>query len=439
MPTEVWRLVFYPKSRTALAESGNGLHEPFLQRAADSGAEPASSHALAAFLTMRLVDQFATDRPSPPEDALAYQVRATRDFIKGLQSPSVESNHLYEIVRVAAGIGAFRKARLLWPPLLAFAYWLEQELRLEEALDVLRTGLCLGTDGATESEIAAHLQLGRVFRLAGRFEQAHDSYAAASRLAARAGDGHSVLLSRIGRGLVAQQVGNLPEAERLIHGVLDEAKRTGDRDAEARACHDLAVTHAFMGREASAVEHSFQAFKLYEQRPQRTRALGDTGIMLKELGHYSAAKRALLHCVELEPPPELRVRALVELMELGAYMQDRLAFERWRRELAERYEQLPPDEQVEYEIKLGYGLAMFDRGPEGVKHLEQAVALAEQYGLGERLFRAESLLKEVRDDEERALAAPPAETEPAPELRPTIEALEALAATGRGGPQKEQD
>jgi hypothetical protein len=121
-------------------------------------------------------------------------------------------------------------------------------------------------------------------------------------------------------------------------------------------------------------------------------------------------------------------------MELGAYMQDRLAFERWRRELAECAEQLPPDEQVEYEMKLGYGLTTFDRGPEGEKHLEQAVALAQRYGFGERLFRAESLLREVREEGERAPAAPPAETEPAPELRPTIKALEALAVPNRGGP-----
>ncbi len=408
----------------------NGLHEPFLQRAADSDTEPSSTHALGAFLTMRLVDQFTADRSPPQSDALAYQIRATSDFVHDLHPPTVEGNHLLEIVRVAHGVGEAGTARVLWPPLLAFAYWLEQQLRLPEAHDVLETGLRLCDGQVGEEEVAAHLQLGRVLRLSGRFPESRESYAKAGRLASRLGDTHSTLLSRIGQAIVVRYLGNLPESERMLRAVLRDARRGGDADAEARACHDLSGTHYFMGRLSSAVQLAFEAFRLYDQQAQRTRALSDVGMFLKELGHYMAAKRALLLVLEYDPPPESRTRAVVELLDLAALTQDRLSFERWRREASGMYQHLPSDERVEFEIKLGCGLASFERRAEGEEHLRRAIALAEEAGLGEQVFRAETLLQEVRESRDKPwpAAALPAEVEPAPELRTTIESLEALAS-----------
>ncbi len=176
MRTEAPRLVPVPSPQLPLTENESGLHEPFLRRAADTGADPSSGYALAAFITMRMVDQFTAGRPAPHADALAYQVRATREFLNGLKPPTVESNHLSQIVRVSAGIGTSDKARLLWPPLLAFAYWLEKDLGLGEALDVLHTGLQLSGQDTGEEDVAAQLQLGRVLRLSGRFSESAAAY-----------------------------------------------------------------------------------------------------------------------------------------------------------------------------------------------------------------------------------------------------------------------
>jgi tetratricopeptide (TPR) repeat protein len=406
----------------------NGLHEPFLQRAADADAETSSSYALGAFLTMRLVDQFTRDHTQPA--ALAYQIRATTDFLRELHPPTVESNHLLEVVRVAEGVRDSGNVRLLWPPLLAFAFWLENQLRLAEALDVLETGIRLSDDAAGEEEVAAHLQLGRVLRLSGRYDESLESYAAGGRFASRLGDTHSALLSRIGQANVKRFLGNLPESESTLQAVRCDARKLGDTDAEARACHDLAVAHETMGRTSSAVQLAFEAFGLYGQQIQKVRALADVGMFLKELGHYTAAKRALMLVLEADAPPESQTRMAVELLDLAALMQDRLAFERWRRAAQEYYDQLPVDERVEFEIKLGYGLASFERRAEGEEHLRRAIALAEAAGLGEQIFRAESFLRELQESYGKPLhaAAPPAEVEPTPELRTTIESLEELAS-----------
>ena len=408
----------------------SNLHEPFLRRAEDSSDESSNGHALGAFLTLRMVDQFGAQRETSHTDAIAYQIRATKHFLNDLRPVNVEAKHLQEIVRVADAILKSGKVRVLWPPLLAFAYWLEQELRLEEALDVLDSTIALSDGREGEEEVATFLQRGRVLRMLGRFERARESYGTAGELAIRLEDMHSELLSRIGRANVSQKLGNLPESEHMLRAVMDDSRRLGDRDAEARACHDLSVTRFLMHHTLSAVQLAFRAFHLYEQPTQRARAIGDTGVFLKELGHYSAAKQALLLAFDGDPWPELQARFTVELMHLSALMQDRVSFERWRRDLDERCETLPPDEQVEFEIKLGYGLAAFGQKAEGEKHLEHAIGVAQQHALGEQVFRAEALLRELRECREQSLPATalPAEVQPAPELAATIQSLEALRA-----------
>ena len=408
----------------------SNLHEPFLQRAEDSSDKSPNGHALGAFLTLRMVDQFGAQRETSHADAITYQIRATKRFLNDLRPVNVEAKHLQEIVRVADAILKSGKVRVLWPPLLAYAYWLEQHLRLAEALDALETTLELSDGHATDEEIATHLQLGRVLRLSGRFDDSRESYARAGYLAASVGDTHSELLSRIGAAFVLLRVGNLLESQRMLRAVLQEAQQLADRDAEARASHDLAVALHHLGRSGEAVPLAYRAFELYDQPTQRIRALNDTGQFLKQLGHYCAAKDALTTVLKWNPPPELRHRAAVELLEVSALIQDRITFERLRRELDASYDRLPIDERVEYEMLLGTGLAAFDLPGEGEAHLGRAVALAEQHGLGAQLFRAEAALREVREcrAHPEGSTAPAREPIPGPEMQTTIQRLEALRA-----------
>ncbi len=415
------------RATTAGVDVVSNLHEPFLQRAATASTDQSGSgHALGAFLTLRLVDQFFGALYDGHADALAYQTQATRDFLRELHPHTVETNHLLEIVRVADGVRASGSVRLMFPPLLAFAYWLEQELRLDESLDVLAATLQLSSGVEGEEEVSANLQRGRVLRLLGRFREATDAYAWGGQVASRLGDRHSELLSRIGRAIVLQKTGNLPESERVLRQVRAEAKQSGDRDAEARACHDLAVALRHMNRGDEAAPLAFRAYQLYEQPIQRMRALSDTGEILKAMGHYGAAKDAFLSVMRSEPPAEIRLRTGVELLELSALLQDRVSFERWRRDVGAHYHRLPADELVAYELKLGMGLASFEQEAEGKRHIERAMVLAEQSGQGQWVFRAEAALEEMQQRRTECVprAAPVAE----PELRTTIESLRALYA-----------
>ncbi len=385
------------------------LHEPFLERAAAKESATSANIGLGAFLTLRLADHFSEDDWEDRSDALAYQVDATHAFLHDLQPREREVAHLLEIVLLARSAHRKRLPKLLWPALLAFAYWLEEQLRLREALDVLDTALQLRDEMGCHDEAATHLQRARVLRLTARLDEAQESYRTARKTASRIGDTHSEHLSWIGEGVVLQKRGNLPESERILRGVVSRAQQSGDRDAEARARHDLSATLFFAGRVKEAVPYAFQAYELYDHPHRRARALGDTGSYLKELGLYRAAKQAFSAVLVDNPTQGLHRTMLLELLELSALNKDRLTFERLRRQLEKLFDELLPDDQVDFELKAGQGLLLFDQSEAAIQRLERAVELAARFKLGERLFRAETVLETARECRE---------TKPAPATLP---------------------
>ncbi len=407
------------------------LHEPFLARAADSDSQGPASNGLGAFLTLRLIDQFAADQQKINRDATTYQIKATREFLDDIYPCTPEVSHLRELVRVAATAIAENERRLLFAPLLAFAYWLEQELRLEEALDVLSTALRLSDGRDGEEEVAAHLNHARLLRLRGDFVAARASYQRSGQMAAKLGDDHSVLLSQIGHAVVLQRVGNLPESERVLRDVLERARSLRDADAEARACHDLAATLYFAGRVEQAIPLTFRAYELHQSPVRRARALGDTGTMLKEIGCYRAARHALYVVLSNHPPAEVRTNTVLELLELSAIARDRVSFERWRQDLMQLRPNLTSEQLVDLELKLGTGFAHFGRLARAEEHLQNALRLAEEYGMGERIFHCERRLQELEERRAAPAAAaalPPDQQNSEPSVLDTIARLDSLAA-----------
>jgi tetratricopeptide (TPR) repeat protein len=236
-------------------------------------------------------------------------------------------------------------------------------------------------------------------------DEATRSYAAGGELARRIGDRHSERLSRIGRAIVLQKLGNLPESEKMLREVLADASRDGDRDAEARSRHDLAATLSHQGRAAEAVPLVYQAFCLYERVLDRQRALSDLGMALKRLGHYRAAEDAFHVVLSCQGSPVIRVNTMLELLEISAATRNRVSFERWRRDLGALEESMPPEVRVEYEIELGRGFAAFGQLQRGAGYLEAAIRRAEGHKLNECLFRAEAALNGLAKQPE-----PPTET-----------------------------
>ena len=391
-------------------QPGSWLHEAFLARAADPGNEE-GRHALGAFLTLRLADRFdPADAPQPL--ALAYQVRATRDYLADLEPQNVEANHLLQVVRMADAVQQGGTRAILWPPLLAYANWLEQELRLGEALDAVETALRLDDGTAPTEGIAALLQRARIMRLLGRLDEAGESYESARVRAVARDDTHSELLGRIGQAIVMRQKGNLSGSEKALAKILQDGQALGDQDAQARAHHDLGAAYNTMGRGREAIRHLYLAFELYERKDDRLRALSDVGEALKRLGAYEAAKDAFSLALAQDRNSQQRAAAMTALVELSGLMGDRVSFEKWHRELRGIEDQLPAIVRVDLQLALGTGYREFGQISKARKHVQRGLHLAEESQLNELVFAAERALQGLQDLPEGArptLAAPPGE------------------------------
>ena len=407
------------------------LHEAFLERAADPE-NGSGGQALGAFLTMRLVDHFAVDGHSHHE-ALEYQARSTADFLRNLHPQNSDVAQLREIARIAQAALDSGKRRLVWSPMLAYAYWLEQQLRFEEALDVLETALRLSDGRDAEDELAAFYHRGRVLRKSSRYDEATASYTAAGEAAMRMGNKHMEFRSRIGNAIVLEKIGNLPEAAQVLDSVIEEAITANDSDAEARARHDLANTLMMMNHPAKAIPVAYRAYELYEPQQQRLRALSDLGMAFKMMGDLAAAEDAFGIVLDAEVcTVEIRINVMLELLHVAALTGNRMGFARWQRALSELEARMIPDARTDFDLKLGIGFAVFGNRSRARQLLEAAVARAEEHHLNAYLFQAEAELKRL--DEEPELEPDEAPTAPTAaqdeETRQVADRLRALRGGG---------
>src|ERR1043166_7237651 len=153
-------------------------HAVFLQRVTD---EPATSPEVrlgqGAFLALRFVDLLAPDREPPAPDVFRYQWAATERYCAELSGEGTEASHLSCIVRATGDAHRTGEFHLIAPALFAYALYLEHEMQLEEAEDVLQTMISLGQERLQPSDtISAWLRLGRVRRMQANWESALAAY-----------------------------------------------------------------------------------------------------------------------------------------------------------------------------------------------------------------------------------------------------------------------
>src|SRR2546429_4498697 len=382
-------------------------HAIFLQRV--SGPQGATSLEArlgqGAFLALRLVDLLAPDRPHVSEDAFRYQWVATDRFCAELRAAATEGAHVHGIAESSADAQRLGDIRLVAPALFAYAHFLEEELRLDEAIDVLTTLLVVVASRlSAQDAVAARLRLARVHRKLNRFDEAEAAYAEAGEMASAAGDRYSALLARIGLANTILGRGNLAEAQRRLEGVLADARAVGERDAEARAEQGIAAALYYMGQSVEAVPHARRAFELYEEEESRMRCLNDVGLMLLTLGDAIGAERALTEVVRRGGTQDNTDNALIELMHCASYRRDHVGFARWRERCEQHVADMPPNILADFYLKQGIGQARFGRFPRAAHLMKQALEIAAAAELHEFEFRIERILGGLADCE-RALAA----------------------------------
>ena len=391
-------------------------HAVFLRRLAGARSATSGDARLGngAFLALRLVDRLGPGRGAAHADVFRYQHAATERACRELPGDCTETSHLTGVVRAAADAFQEHDARIVVPALLAYAHYLEDELRLEEALDVLDSLLGIADERLASSDaIAAQLRIGRVNRKLNRFDEADARYGVAAQLACATGDVHSAFLSRVGRALAVQTRGNLAAAEQSFRDIATEARAAAEQEIEAHAEHALGTTLFLRGQIAEAIVHVWRGFELYGDDASQLRTLNDLGVMFLALGRVRDAERALAEVVRRGAQPERVTNAMIELMHCSSYRRDRLGFERRRTECESRTRDMPPNILTDFHLKAGIGSARFGKARKAQAHLSEALNIAVKNGLHEFVFRIERIMAGLHDCAPQLEARQNAAAEPA--------------------------
>lgn len=401
-------------------------HAPFLERARDEherDRDLSARLALGAYLVSRLADRVLNTVGVTPEGVL-WQLDAVRRHLRELPADSPEAAHLHGVTEAIPLEG--QPLASLRLSLMAYAYFLEHEGRLEEGLEVLALAVRTHGSGVPAADFAASaLFAGRLNRLLARWDAAMSCYTAAESAAGDANDTVLVLRARLGRGAVHRGQGNLPLARRIAEEVASSAHRAGHRDVEAMAYGDLGAALALEGRKVDAIRAIYQSFLLSDDLIQRTRVLGDLGVSLADVGAYDAARTAFEIVLRSKTSFIVRMNAILELMDLESTRGDRMAFQRRRAEADAGRPRMPPSMVADFHYKAGVGLARFGRVARGRELLEAGRRHAEEHRLNAWYFRFEKVLENLgacgpREPEATAkgdLEQPPAVQEVAIGLR----------------------
>ena len=231
-------------------------HAPFLERARaehERERDVSARLALGAYLVARLIDRLLQPESAESRDGFLWQLDAVRRHLRDLPSDSPESAHLHGIVdAVPAGPQSPASLRL---GLMAYAYFLEHEGRLEEALEIL--GLAVRTHGGDVPAgdfAASALFAGRLNRLLARWNEATNCYLSAESAADRAGDRVLALRACLGRANVFRGQGNLPLARASVEAVIEAARAAELRDVQAMALTDLGAVCSLEGRRVEMIQ-----------------------------------------------------------------------------------------------------------------------------------------------------------------------------------------
>ncbi|HJR17178.1 MAG TPA: tetratricopeptide repeat protein [Gemmatimonadales bacterium] len=372
-------------------------HEPFLERARvqrEQDREASARLALGGYVIARLIDNLLLIKNDPDSrEAFRWQLHAVRRHIGELPGDSPETAHLSGIVAGVPEHGPPPPS--LWMSLTAYAYYLEHEARLDEALETLMLAVRSQGQEATPADFAAYaLFAGRLNRQLARWDRASACYNSAEEAALTAGDPVCALRSRLGRGAVQRGLGNLPLARELAEAVVRDASELQLADVQSMAHADLGAIYALQGLRLEELQANYDAFRLTSDSLTRMRILGDLGIGLLRIGAYEAARLAFRIVIDSNAKLLVRANALLELMDLESCMGNRVAFERCRSALTQIHDRLTPSLATDYQYKLGTGLARFGQIGRAREALAAGLALAETHRLNVWYFKIEQELQQ---------------------------------------------
>jgi tetratricopeptide (TPR) repeat protein len=406
-------------------------HSPFLERAVRERDEGRAAPALAAYATGRLIDRWLAPPSAPAADELGQELESLQTHLHELPRQDPETACLSRILgeialQSTASPGLGRE-------LLAYAAFLEQQGRLDEALEATTlAGRAFGS-GIAPGELAdCALTAGRLNRLLALWTAALTCYEAAERAGRESGNLVAALRGRLGCGAVARGRGNLPAARRIAEAVRAEARALDLPQVQALACADLAAACSELGLPVEALQADYEMFRLHPDPDHRMRTLGNVGLDLLQLGWHDAARTAFTIVLRSATAVTVGLNARLELMALESAVGDPIAFERHHRVAEVRRDQMPPSMQVDFLFKTASGRRRFGQPAAARAVLVEAQAIATAHDLHAWSFRIERAIRDLDAAGDGGLPEPAATPRrDSPVVREVAAGLEEYAASIR--------
>ena len=371
-------------------------HRSFLRRARqqrEHRCEIESQLALAAFLVASLVDRMhRTTRDGDDVEGYRWQLRSTRHFVLEIPENHAERAHLAALID-AMDQALPPKHSVVRMSLVAYAYFLNQEARLEDALDILELAARTHDGGCPAEEYASiAMFVGRVNRRLAHFPAAERAYREAQSTAEANGDHRTALFSQLGMANLHRSTGDLVRSQDLVEDVLARCRSPRLADVRSAAYSDLSAVFERQGRRIEAVAMEYQSFIIAVDDASRWRTLANLGASLVGIGEYDAARYALQIVAARSEVFDSRTNAVIELLGLASAVGDELGFRRYLRDAEERVEAMPPSMAVDFHYQAGVGMARFGRLTRARTLLSQALQLAEEHGLNTWYFKVERVM-----------------------------------------------
>lgn len=367
-------------------------HLPFFEEVAShEEGDAAWRSATAGLVVLRLLDAWLEEgRSVVAEDG--WSVRSVRAAIESVEDGTPIKAILDRVV------DALHEQKpdihVVVTPLMAYARALEYDGKWLIATDVYRTVLAhLHPAADSDATIAAHLRLGHCYRNLHLIPDAAAAFHVAAEIADKVGDLVGVLRARVGEGRLAILRGNLPEAETILDNAIVRSEGPAFLDVRSRALHERANVAQLRGDYELAIKLAYDALERNQSPTERDRILGDIALSFMDLGVYSAARDAYMVLSATAQEEYVRWTADLNLLELAVQTGSETLFEQYRRILNSRA--LPPFLETGYELVLGRGYRTFGDVDRARRHLERAIAQAEEHHVNQLLFEAEEALSQL--------------------------------------------
>jgi tetratricopeptide (TPR) repeat protein len=326
-------------------------------------------------------------------DGFRWQLKSTRHFVQELPGKIAETAHLSALIDSLDFEGPPRHG-IVRMGLIAYAYYLNQEARLEDALDILELASRTHDGGYQAEEYASFAMfVGRVNRRLARWQAARRSYEAAEKTAAQIGDQRTVFFCMLGLANLHRGTGDLAQSRAIVEQVLAQSESSELADVRSAAYSDLSAVCERQGDRVGAVVMEYHAFQTAVDDTSRWRSLANLGSSLAGIGEFEAARYALEVVATRSEIFASRTNAIIELVGLTSAVGDELGFRRYLRAAEEQKEAMPPSMAVDFHYNAGIGMARFGKVERARELLTAALELAQTHSLNTWYFRVERVLE----------------------------------------------